>query len=42
MSVFGKGVGVRHNLGGFRHKEKVGIDEGDGIAREDACVGRHR
>ena len=42
MSVFGKRVGVRNKLGGFRHKRKVGIDEGDGISREDACVGGHQ
>ena len=42
ISGFGKGVGGRHKVGGFQHKSEVGIDEGDGIDRDVACVGGHQ
>ena len=28
-------------MGGFQHKLELGIDEGDGIAHEGACIGGH-
>ena len=38
---FGEGISGRYKVGGIKQKEKVGIDEGDGISCEGACVGRH-
>ena len=38
---FGEGISGRYKVGGIKQKEKVGIDEGDGISCKSACIGGH-
>ena len=42
ISSFDKGAGGKYKVGGLQQKGEVGIDVGDGTARECACVGGHR